>query len=288
VFGHYAWPEGVRPDEQRRLREILHQQALTERFPHTPCPTLDGKTPTEAAQDSKYKVPLLAMLLNIELAADHDIDMNSLRRQLNLPEREPLDPATCDCERLPVHRLSQIDVSKLSDDQLLVVYRRAYSVMAVVPLRKIALELIGRPSLDDRIDKVEAYDILSDVADNSDEALEYLDKARKLATAEGESPAAWLIDELEIRLVRGEFDKFGQLIKEIQARYMKEPGIPQALIQVLARYGLVTPDGRVVVPVTRGEEPAEAAVAAGVWTPESGSGAEGPKSEPKIWLPGMD
>ena len=71
----------------------------------------------------------------------------------------------------------------LSDEQLLVVYRRAYSVMAVRALRAVALEVIDRPSLDEKIDKVEAYDILSDVANDSDEALAYLEKARQLARA---------------------------------------------------------------------------------------------------------
>ena len=118
-------------------------------------------------------------------------------------------------------------------------------------LRQLALEVIQRPTLDDRIDKVEAYDILSDVAETTDEALAYLEKARKLATADGESPAHWLIDELELRLLRGEAEKFLQLMKEIQTRYIKEPGVGAALLEVLSRYGLVTPDGRVIMPTTR-------------------------------------
>ena len=297
VFGEWRIPRTASPDDRQRLSVELREQAVEQRWPVTAMPNLDGKTPTEAASEgNKYQAILLASILNLELQAEDtqwDHDFNALRKKLNLPTREPIDANTVDLERLPVHRLSLIDAKVLDDEQLLTVYRRAYAVMAVHPLRSIALEVISRETLDERIDKVEAYDILSDVATNTDEALSYLDKARKLATADGESPAAWLIDELEIRLLRGEADKFVHLLKEIQTRYIKEPGIAPALVETLSRYGLVTPDGRLMMPVANdGNElqPTGAeANTGGVWTPEAGSagtdsGGEG-KSESKLWVP---
>ena len=208
----------------------------------------------------------------------------------------PIDASTVDLERLPVHRFSLLKFPELTDDQLLTVYRRAYAVMAVWPLRQIALEVISRKSLDDKIDKVEAYDILSDVAPTTDEALEYLSKARKLATSEGESPAAWLIDELEIRLLRGEAEKFIQLLKEIQTRYIKEPGIAPSLIEVLSRYGLITPDGRIMIPAS-GDAAAAADQAADSDRRRVDARRRRPlprpiageaKPESKLWIPGMD
>ncbi len=308
VLGSWVIPDGVEIDDRRRLQARLRDDAVVHRWPHTASPVLDGKTPTEAAADSKYKPALLGSLLNLEILAQDahwEVNLNDLRQQLGLPLREPLDPSGCDFERLPVHQLALVDATQLTDEQLLAAYRRAYAVMAVYPLRKIALELIGRPSLDEKVDKVEAYDILSDVAPNTDEALEYLDKARKLATSEGESPAAWLIDELEIRLLRGEADKFVQLLKEIQTRYMNEPGIAPSLMEVLSRYGLVTPDGRFMVPAPREMSAAASQAEAesdvpGLWTPDSGIPAApsigpGPAPPPgeekpasKLWMPGMD
>jgi hypothetical protein len=167
--------------------------------------------------------------------------------------------------------------------------------MSVGVLRGTALEVIDRDSLDDVVDKVETYDILSDVAPNTDEALEYLAKSRRLATAEGESPAAWLIDELEIRLLRREGDKFGQLFKEIHSRYLSEPGIASSLAAVLERYGLISPDGRLLVSPTA--EPGAAATgttaASSLWTPESEAAASDTAAAPgkpqsKLWIPGMD
>ena len=239
--------------------------------------------------------------MQLELTAQEgrwQLDTRSLREQLKLPTPDPLDPSELDVDRLPVHRFGRLDIGRLSDEQLLMAYRRAYTVMSVDPLRRLATEVIQRASLDDQIDKVEAYDILSDVAETTDEALEYLEKARKLATADGESPAHWLIDELELRLLRGEAEKFLDLLKEIQTRYMKEPGVGAALLEVLSRYGLVTPDGRLMMPTTRDmqaaaetreSQPAPAAV----WTPDApaaappASGDEAKKAS-KLWLPGMD
>jgi hypothetical protein len=289
-------PAQAPPVERQRLQREIQKQAILQRWPRTPAPMLDGKTPLEVAESGKDKITLLSMLLNLEIVAQDanwDVDLNEVRTLLGLEPEGPLALDNVNFERLPVHRLSRVDVAKLNDEQLLTIYRRSYAVMAVSSLRRIAQEVISRPSLNERIDKVEAYDILSDVALNTDEALMYLDQARKLATSEGESPAAWLLDEMEIRLLRGEGDKFLQLLKEIQTRYMNEPGISNALLDLLSRYGLVTPDGRLRIPRPQEaamSEPEPAAASSGVWTPDGGSAAaqgEG-QSESKLWIPGMD
>jgi hypothetical protein len=300
VFGVWRMPDDTDPQRRQQLTRELRERSVRERWPNLPSPLLRGKTPLEAAQTGGFQVPLLATLMTLELTALEGrwhLDTNSLREQLNLPTVAPIDPDQLDLNQLPVHRFSRLDVGRLSDEQLLLAYRRAYTVMSVDSLRQLALEVIQRPSLDERIDKVEAYDILSDVAETTDEALAYLEKARKLATADGESPAHWLIDELELRLLRGEADKFLQLMKEIQTRYIKEPGVGAALLEVLSRYGLVTPDGRVVVPATRDVAAAadihEGQTApAAVWTPDAPEppppAAEKAKKESKLWLPGME
>jgi hypothetical protein len=299
ILGTIVVPDELGLDEQRRLHAESARRGIIERWPITPSPFLDGKAPREAAADNHYKITVLADLLNIEIIGENSdwfVDFNALRRQLDLPTRDPIDANAVDLDQLPVHHFSRLDFSSLTDEQLLTVYRRAYAVMSVGVLRKIALEVIDRDSLDDVVDKVETYDILSDVAPNTDEALEYLAKSRRLATAEGESPAAWLIDEMEIRLLRREADKFTQLFKEIHSRYLNEPGIASSLVAVLGRYGLVTPDGRLMI--SPGEESGAAAAgastaASGLWTPDneaaaSDAAATPGKPESKLWIPGMD
>lgn len=302
ILSGWRLPDDITPEQRQRLATELRRHAILQRWPQTPSPLLGGKTPIEAVREGQSRVPLLANLLILELTAQEgqwQIDTRPLREQLNLPVPAPIDPRQQDLQGLdhvPVHRFGRLVVSQLSDDQLLAAYRRAYGLLSVESLRQLALEVIQRPSLDERIDKVEAYDILSDVAQTTDEALEYLEKARKLATAEGESPAQWLIDELELRLLRGEGEKFLALLKEIQTRYINEIGVGPALMQLLTRYGLVSPDGRLRVPTRRDAAAAaeireSQATAPPVWTPDApaapSAGDEQPK-ESKLWLPGMD
>ena len=100
---------------------------------------------------------------------------------------------------------------------------------------------------------------------------------------------------MEIRLLRTEYDKVAQLFKEVRSRYASEPGIMSSMVSVLARYGLVTPDGRIVLPApsngdAAGTAPAESPA---IWTPGAETaGGEEPaapaKPESKIWIPGMD
>jgi hypothetical protein len=296
LLGTWWLPDEPVPDARQQLLRARQARALMERWPITPSPLFDGKTPTEAAADSRWHVTILANILNLDLLTEQvhiKIDADGLRQRLNLPLPKTIEPDTDLLERLPAYRFSRLDVSALTDEQLLTVYRRSYLVAAGEPLRRAALEVTQRPSLDDSIDKVEAFDILSDLSPSTDEALLYLDQARKLATLEGESPAEWLIDELDIRLRRAEFEKCMQLVKEIQTRYMKEPGVEEGVVAVFARYGLVTPDGRVLMPTPQKSAVGVESSAGGsaLWTPDSEVEpvvSSEPKSESKLWLPGMD
>lgn len=310
VFGSYRLPDELSPEKRTELSKQLQQLAVTDRWTKTVSPLYGGLAPRDAAKKSEYKIPVLATLLILQLLSDEGtwgVDFQQLREDLGLERLPTIDTGSIDIRNLPVHRFTRLEIDQLSDEQLLDAYRRAYAVMAVAPLRQIALQIVSRESLDEKIDKVEAYDILSDVAVDTDEALRYLEKARKLATADGESPAQWLIDELEIRLLRGEIEKFTKLFTEIQTRYLKEPGIGPALLEVLSRYGLVTPDGRLMVPTRRDaaaatEQKQAESVPAGIWTPDgsrapaseagttTASNDEGAadQKESKLWVPGMD
>lgn len=292
LLGEWHLPKMKNYDQHQQLQRRLQSQAITERWPKLAMPFLDGKSPAEAAGESKYAIPLLGNLLSLSLTCDSlgvPFDADAMRKQLNLPELPPpvLQPGNLD--RIPVHRFSELDIATLDDEQLLAAYRRSYALMVIKSLRATAKEVIQRSSLDDRVDKVEAYDILSDVAETTDESLQYLAHARRLATKEGESPAAWLIDEAELRLARGEIDEFVELVKEVQARYIREPGVVQSLVEMLARYGMVTPDGRVFLPQTDAPAAVGSESASGLWTPDSDRAvASESKSESKLWIPGMD
>ena len=183
-----------------------------------------------------------------------------------------------------------------------------FEIVSVRPngslLYSICREILGRDDLGDEIDLIEVHERMADLAPTSDEQLDHLAKARDLAVANGESPASWLVAELDLRIQRGEADVAKRLITEIQSRYLREPGIGQMFASVLSKYGLMPPGavpggpppmggpGAVPPPAAAAQPPATAPPAAdgGVWTPDAPSQASpsGDGGESKLWVPGMD
>jgi hypothetical protein len=140
---------------------------------------------------------------------------------------------------------------------------------------------------------------------SADEAVGFLVKAQEIAKTKGRSPARYLLAELPYRLQRGEEQESRRILNLLTTKHGNEPGVQQALVNLLAQLGLVRVDpatGRPVMaipsgagagaaPTPLGAAAAEAEAAApapsALWTPDqaAGSGAQG---KSKLWLPGMD
>lgn len=261
-----------------------------------------GKTPTEAATQKKLQRCVLAAILNLEIWADRqpfEFDFNTLRQKLGLPEAQPIDPNDVDVRALSPTQLLRLQLDKLSTEDL----KFIFEVVSVRPngslLHSICQEILSRDGIESEIDLVEVHERLADLSTDSDKQLEHLGKARDLSVSKGESPASWLVAELDIRIQRGEADVAKRLIAEIQSRYMREPGVGQMLAQVLSKYGLMPagPPGAMPQPVGPDGVPAgvggaaETPAAGGVWTPGSAEPAAPQESgggESKLWIPGMD
>ena len=289
---------------RERYQALMAQEVrdlVLQRWTSRPLAVLDDKTPTEASEDSDARIRLLAAILTLQLIAEQrhwdSVDFNELRSQLGLPADNPIDPDSVDVERLPLVRLTRLMTDKLSDDGLITVYNRAVVKRASNAITRFGLEMVGRDSMDDRIDKAAVYGILAQNAANEEKSLELLEKARSTARAKGRSPAAYLIQELDIQLRQGNAPEARRLIDTIKTQHAKERAIQERLLRLLASYGLVRPDG---LPVSKGgpaeDVPVDAAAgegeAEGLWTPDSAAPAdpsvEGESDKPKIWLPGMD
>jgi hypothetical protein len=234
-------------------------------------------------------------------------DYNKLRRALGLPTLETIDPAGVRVESLSPARQTRLDVPKLTDEQLVAVYRRAVVTAAPRLLRRIGLEIVSRPSLDShkQIDKAEVFDILARMALGADEAIEFLMKGQEIAKAKGRSPARFLLAELPYRLQRGEEQESRRILNLLTTKYANEPGVQQALLHMLAQLGLVRVDpatGRPVMMIPSGAMPGAAPTPLGaaggapapaaasqsaLWTPDQAvpAAAEG---KSKLWLPGME
>ena len=113
--------------------------------------------------------------------------------------------------------------------------------------------------------------------------------------SEADRVANWDLLELSLRFERMESAEITRLMSHIESQHGREPGVIEALTQMLVQMGVLRPDGTpampqgpppaaapsIVVPGGQPEEPGK------IWTPDGSSGSsEGEK--PKLWTPGMD
>jgi hypothetical protein len=298
--GELVSPPKMPPEVFQKLRDERLRAAISKQWSELPNPLLGGRSPREAANIEMYRVPILADLFEIELFNDLaglKLDVDAMRADIGFGPRETIDLSERSISQLPVSHYCRLDLSRLSDDDLVAAYRYAYAVNAGGILRKVALEVVSRDSLGERADKVGVYSVLAELAHTTDESLEWLEKSRKLATAEGESPVFWLIDELKLRIFRREPDKCRALVNEITSRYLHEPGVQEALSSMLHSLGFTVQDGLMasaadIADIT-GPQPA-ALDSTSKWTDEALGEPEAPiaaASKPaasKLWLPDMD
>ena len=142
-----------------------------------------------------------------------------------------------------------------------------------VDQQAFAHEVLARPALETEIDRAEVYGLLAQIEPEAAQAVDYLDQARAAAEKAGKSTAPWDLAELAIRLARGDVAQVDRLLNHIRHDHIREPGVAQALFEILAEAGVIGPDGKPVAPVAR-----EAAAVPGAAAPEPG----------KIWTPGSD
>ena len=302
---NWRFPDETPLDVRKKMIQEHRTQTLLSVWPNLPMGVLDGKSPRQAVADSAGQIRVQAIILQMDLAEpEENPDYSKLRRSLGLPVLEPIDPSGVRVESLSPARQTRLDVKKMTDDQLVAVYRRAVVTASPRLLRKIGLEIVSRPSLDShqQLDKGEVYDILSRMALDADEAVKFLVKAQEVAKAKGRSPARYLLAELPYRLQRGEEQESRRILNLLTTRHANEPGVQQALLNLLAQLGLVRVDpatGRPVMIIPSGGVPgaaptalgaapppptAEAPAKSALWTPDQGLPAGEGKS--KLWLPG--
>ena len=306
---NWRFPDDAPPELRKKLIQEHRAQTLLSIWPNLPMGVLDGKSPRQVVGDPAGQIRVQAIILQMDLAEPiENPDFNKLRRSLGLATIEPLEPEGVRVETLSPARQTRLIIEKLSDEQLVAVYRRAVLSAAPRLFRRVGLEVVSRPSLDKhpQIDKGEAYEILSRMALDADEAVGFLLKAQEAAKAKGRSPARHLLAELPYRLQRGEEQESRRILNLLTTKHAKEPGVAQALYGLLAQLGLMRTDpatGRPVMvipsagaPGAAGEAgavPLEAAAPApksSLWTPDQIAAAAGgePAPKSKLWLPGMD
>jgi tetratricopeptide (TPR) repeat protein len=278
---NWRWhpPKDTPPETRRQLIEEERRAAIVDRWPKLPQPALQGKTAVEAASDPELRIPLLANLLILEQGGNSAGDATSiadLRRDLSLPQPDPIVPDGQSISGLPLVRVSRLKIESVSDDDLVMLYRRSILVGAHAATLRLAREAVARPSLADRIPPADAYQRMIAAERDPDKALALINTAREQTKSSGQSTATWDLAELELHITTGNVDEAKDLLARIQREHGNDPQVAAALYQLLYETGVIGEDqmGRVPGPAHT-HEPAAAAASA-------------PAPAGQIWTPGSD
>jgi hypothetical protein len=263
------------------------RESLLNRWPDQPLGVLGGQSLRQAASDPVSRVKALAVILVMQQWAGRSVaefDFNELRSQLGLPTLDPIELQPGEVQTIPLVRLVQARVEKLSDDDLVLAFHRAALYHAWDATRKFARAIIDRPVFVRRPERTEAYRALAQSATTIEEGIATLDEARRAALSNGESCAVWDLMELSFRFGHGNGEHAIRLIQHIESQHMQEQGVAQALTQMLINVGILNPDGTPVGmpdPGTAAEFAPPASEPSKLWTP----GSESSGSGGKLWTP---
>ncbi len=302
LFPSLRFPNDAGFSVRKQLTGEAVALAFLEKWPSLPLAALDDKTPREVAEDAAYRVRLAAALLVLEQIAEVEswpVDTDRLREQLGIPVRTTIDPTATNVHALQPHQWHLVDAAKLTDEQLLTLYQQASLFSARKAIKRLGTEVLGRDKMGDQLDMAAVAGGLAQLADDSEEALNHLSQARALAEKAGQSPARWYLEELPLRLLHGDTSEVQHIMTVLQSRYIREPGIAEALYNILVRFGIISPEGQMAggpgaagapgAPGTVGAPGAPSAAAPSpAGQPAAAQGAAEQKPESKLWIPGMD
>ncbi len=291
---NWRWhpPKDTPPETRRQLIEEERRAAIVERWPKLPQPSLQGKTAVEATSDPELRIPLLANLLILEQGGNSDRDVESigeLRRELKLPEPESIVPSDQSISGLPLVRVSRLKIEDVSDDDIVLLYRRSILVGAHAATLRLAREAVARPSLADRIPPTDAYQRMIAAERDPDKAQVLINAAREQSKASGQSTATWDLAELELHITTGQVNEARDMLTRIQREHGNDPQVAAALYQLLYETGVIGDEqmGRphshahTSVPVAAMADDSEPA-AGKIWTPGSDRPTGGKSA---LWTP---
>lgn len=281
-------PRDIQREHYMTLAEQAKHRVIFDVWPNIKNRFLDNHKPVDVAGNLNYRVRLLATIFQLEQnnAMQASVDFNILRSKLGQPTLDPIDPANGDLMRLPAWRLPRVEVEKLSDDQLMAAFQRAAYYLDPTLLAKFGEPLLAKTSLHDKIDPYEVYELLIRFSPDAEVSADYALKAQEYARTQKESPARFMLMELQSRIALGDAKATQRLIEILSTTYRNEPGVSQALMQIMVQLGVITPDGRM-----RGGAPGgglggePAAASSGLWTPGDPVSKPATESKSGLWIP---
>lgn len=272
----------------RRLDQERLQRALEE-WTTTSNPLLDGATPEEASKNEDRRVSVAAALRNLDVICNrmgYDPDLSDLRSRLNVPEPQSLEStAETSVTSLPLLQFDRIDLTALTDEQVVEFANRITLVRHFRLLKNATDELVNRPAALKEFNPMRAHLLRATIAREKNEfqlASECFEAARNAVEDDVDAFRTRLeldIRELSCRLDDPEDPELVDLLNRIRDRYfVKIPEIEEVIREELINSGCRHLLEHLAV------EPAGAEKGS-LWTPGADKPAEG---ESKLWVPGQD
>ncbi len=286
-------PNDTPADHRRKLLAEERREAILNRWTVAPRAALGDKSPQEAVGEEPLHVALQASALIIEQAATEPSELPlfaELRKRLELPVPESIDPTDMNLELLPLVRVPRLEISKVADEALAKLLDRAVLMGANLITQVVAEELVSRPQLAEGVDPTPAYRQLIRLDQDRQRALDWVAKAREWSQSHDQSVAEWALMELEISIQRGDAEPVQRVLSEIRENHLGEQGVAEATYQLLSSAGLLAPEaaggphiGGAMPSATGGDAPAQESE--GIWTPDQSSAQPAGESKSAIWTP---
>lgn len=287
--------ESAPPKVAEKIHDHFLESTITELWPETSRNDLGGKTPREAAGDPLLKRRLEALLLNLQLLTERPDLVAKLRESLGIEAEKKIAVTDIVAARdVPAVRLPIVDLQSANDEVLTALWNRAVSHAYDRAVQGLGQEIINRrPLLAEELNELDVIGQMVRTSPTPVEAMGWIEKGIALAKAKGQPHGLWRVQELQVVLAQGDAQRFGDLLGEIQRDHAGEPGVSEALFQLLHSLGLIRADGSPASqPPASGEPMQPAQSAASVWSgDESAPAAPAPATEKpasKLWLPGQE
>ena len=313
----WLMPPDLPPSESKRLLREELRRIIGEVWPDTPHPSLNNRTPRQAAAAGDAKLALRASLCQLELGNDLDAhgpvaEYHAIRRELGVEPEPEIDPSKQEIDEVHLARLHRVPADQLDDGRLVEYFRRARRYMIARAIERAETVLVDRPHLLDAEGGPARFTVFGDLAhfalarDGIEGALEWVRKGRDgqepsrraaeaprwemlevRLRARVEGPEKWVPD-LAAVLDRHQGTEAGQyfltaMVEMGLMRLVPNPDAPEEMLLDSRPFqALMARHGPKIT--TSGGQLGVSASKGGVWTPDQEAGA--PKGG-GIWTPGQ-
>lgn len=286
-----AWPDDIsRSQHEGLLKDAF--PGMLDRWSRLNFGVLGNKSVRDVVGDDEFRISLHGLCCCLLTSVERKYPQQMLRPfldELQIPQPEPI-PADALREReISPFQQRYLDFSGLPDEDLVFVHQHAMMIANVPVVRLVLDEILGRDDFD-AIPRYLTLALAARLTEGDDEKmLRLLEEARAEARQQGQPVGLLLVQEFELRLLRGMTEKLPALLQNIQLHHLEEPEVEYELVRVLQQHGLVDgelpTDGPPAAPSPHVMAEAGSPPAPGGFIVDDAAAVSSTQDPSKLWLP---